>query len=111
MGYPGPKVHRANRRKLSRGQFPQNLGTTVAATPSTNSVILTFARPVLYMGGGVALTVGSNSVISATQNTPTQITILTSTTVAGKAWNFPGGQTNIQTQQGGTVAGASGTFP
>jgi hypothetical protein len=114
MAFPGPKVHRLNRRKLGRGQYPSALGTQVTAAPSTNSVILTFARPVLYggaAGGGLALTVGGRSVISATQNTPTQITVLMNGTVATLAWNFPGGQTNIRTQQGGTVDGASGTFP
>lgn len=110
MAYPGGKVHRVNRRKLGRGQYPSSLGTTVAMTSSgTTNVTLTFARPVTVFGV-IPTTVATLSLVSQTVVSPTVVTQVWSGNVATHLGTFPTNAANVSTQQGGGVAGTSVTF-
>lgn len=109
MAFPGPKVHRRNRRKLGRGQFPTAAGVTVTITGSASTVTMTFARPVVVTGI-IPLTVASLTLVTQTVVSPTVVTQLMSGTVATHAYNLPAGAANVLTQQGGPVSGTSGTF-
>lgn len=109
MAFPGPKVHRVNRRKLGRGQATAATGVTVSATGSGSTAILTFARPVVVTGP-VEITVATLTYVSQVVNSPTQITVTMSGAVATHAYTIPGAQPNIVTYQGGQVTGTSGTF-
>lgn len=112
MGFPTSKVHRTSRRKLGRGQYPPSppasiVTTTVTSTGTTN-VTLTFsaavvpptAPPITVTG----LTLSTQVIVS-----PTQITYVASSNVAGLAYNLPTGAI-LPASGGGTVAGAAGTF-
>lgn len=109
MAFPGPKVHRMNRRKLGRGQFPTALGVTVTATGTGSTAVLTFSRPVV-ISGPIPITVATLTYVSQVINSPTQATVTMSGTVATHAWAIPAGIANVSTYQGGPVAGATGTF-
>lgn len=109
MAYPGPKVHRVNRRKLGRGQFPTAVGVAVSVTGASATATLTFARPVV-VSGPIPLNVASLTATTQTVVSPTVVTILFSGTLATHTWTLPAGAANVMTQQGGPVLGASGTF-
>lgn len=109
MSYPGPKVHRVNRRKLGRGQFAAASAVTVAATGASDTVTLTFNRPVVVTGT-IPMTVATLTFVSQTVVSPTVVTQLWSGAVSGHAYNVPSNPATAMTYQGGAVAGTSGTF-
>jgi len=110
MAYPGPKVHRKNRRKLGRGQFPSATGVGVVVTSTgTTNVTLTFARPVVVTGT-IAMTVATLTIVSQTVVSPTVVTQVWSGNVSTHAYNLPAGAPNVLTNQGGPITGAAGTF-
>lgn len=109
--FPGAKVHRVNRRRLGRGQFPTSLGTTVVVTSTgTTNATLTFARPVVVTGS-IGMTVATLTLVSQTVVSPTVVTQVWSGNVTTHAYNLPSGDPHVATQQGGQVIGAAGTFP
>jgi len=111
MGYPGPNVHRTNRRKLGRGQFPAALGVAVAVTSSgTNNMTLTFARPVVVTGT-INSTVAGKTLVSQTIVNGTVVTQVWSGNVTGLDYTVPANADNVKSQQGGAVLGTAGTFP
>jgi hypothetical protein len=110
MAFPTNKAHRRNRRKLQTGQGPFPAAATVTVAPSTNSMVLTFNRPV-NLNGTIGCTVAGRALVSQTQNSAQQITVLFDGTVATKAWTVPANSPALSTYQGGPVSGASGTFP
>jgi hypothetical protein len=112
MSYPGTNIHRHSRRKLGRGQYPPlpigSIVTSTVTSTGTTNVTITFSAPVqpptsvpISITG---LTVGPPTIVS-----PTQITLVASSAVAGLAYNLPTGAI-LPTSGGGTVAGATGTF-
>jgi hypothetical protein len=107
--YPSGKVHRVNRRKLGRGQYPTAQAVTVTAAGSGSTVVLTFSRPVV-VSGPVSLTVATLTYVSQVINSPTQVTVTMSGTVATHAYTIAGPQPYVTAANGGTVAGTSGTF-
>ena len=111
MAFPGPKVHRGNRRKLGRGQYPAatGVGVTVTSTGTTN-VTLTFARPVVVTGT-IPMTVATRTFVSQTSVSNTVVTQVWSAAVTGLAYAVPANAANVLTNQGGPVTGATGTFP
>lgn len=111
MSYPGPKVHRPNRRKLGRGQFPTAIGVACVITSTgTTNLTMTFARPVV-VSGTIPTTVATLTLVSQTIVSPTVVTQVWSGNVATHAYNLPAGATNVATYQGGPTLGTSGTFP
>lgn len=110
MPYPGNKIHRRNRRRLQTGQGPFPAPVTISVAPSGSTMIITFSRPVT-VAGNVAATVATRTFVSQVVNSPTQLTITFSGTVAALAWTVPSNSPNLLSYQGGAVLGSSGTFP
>lgn len=110
MGYPNKIAHRPSRRRAARGQGPFAPFVTVTATPSGSTVVLNFSLPV-NVAGPVPLTVATRTFVSQVINSPTQVTVTMSGTVATLAWALAGNAANISTYQGGVTTGAGGTFP
>jgi len=110
MAYPGAKVHRINRRKLGRGQYPASLGTTVVLTTTgTTNLTMTFARPVVVTGI-IPVTSPALTIVSQTVVSPTVVTQVWSASIAAATMTFPANAANVTTQQGGGVAGTVVTF-
>lgn len=111
MSFPGPKVHRRNRRKLGRGQLPasQTVGVTVSSTGTTN-FRLTFARPVVVRGT-IGTTVATKALVSQTQTSPVIVDQVWNGNVTGLAYTVPAQSPNVSGVTGGSNAGAAGTFP
>lgn len=109
--YPGPNVHRRNRRKLGRGQTPGggDASVTVTSTGTTNAT-LTFSQPVVVRGN-LDNTVAGKTLVSQTQTSPTVVSQVWSGNVTGLAYTVPAGMANISTVKGGQNSGTSGTFP
>jgi hypothetical protein len=111
MSFPGAKVHRVNRRKLGRGQFPTATGVAAVITSSgTTNLTITFARPVVVTGT-IPTTVATKTLVSQTVVSGTVVTQVWSGNVTGLAYTLPAGAANVQTYQGGPTLGTSGTFP
>lgn len=109
MAFPTAKVHRGNRRKLGRGQYPTSASVGVTVTGTASTATLTFSRPVVVTGP-IPLAVATLTPVTQTVVSPTVVTILQSGTVATHAYSLPGGAANVATYQGGQVSGAAGTF-
>lgn len=110
MTYPGPKVHRPARRRLSRGQFPAAMGVAVVVTSSgTTNMTMTFARPVVVTGT-IPSTVATKTLVSQTVVSPTVVTQVWSGNVTGLAYTVPSNANNVMSAQGGAVIGTSGLF-
>jgi hypothetical protein len=107
--YPTANVHRRSRRKLGRAQHQQSASVTTTAATTTPNVTLTFSDRVI-VSGPLAITVGSLTILSQQQLSPTTYEFVMSGTTTTATYNFPGFQQNIATFQGGGVAGVSGTF-
>jgi hypothetical protein len=110
MAFPGAKVHRVNRRKLGRGQYPASLGTTVVLTDAVAVLTMTFARPVVVTGNIPVTVAGGPTFVSQTVVSGTVVTQTWSATLVGHLVTFPSNAANVTTQQGGGVAGTSVTF-
>lgn len=108
--YPGPKVHRSNRRKLGKGQFPTSNNFTVVLTnPSADVVLMTFSRPVVVTGT-IPLTTSSGAFVSQTMISQTQVSQTFSASQAAATVSIPGNAANVTSSVGGGVAGTSVTF-
>jgi hypothetical protein len=107
--FPGPKVHRASRRKLGRGQFPPVVAATVAATASSDVATLTYSQPVIA-NATPPLTVTGLTPLSWAQSSPTVITVTYPSALTGLTYTYAGGSSAVVTKQGGQVAPAAGTF-
>lgn len=110
MAFPTANVHRRSRRKLGRGQFPTTSSLAVAVTSTgTTNVTLTFARPVVVRGN-LTNTVATRTLVSQAQTGPTVVTQVWSGNVTALAFVVPANMPNLSGVQGGSNAGASGTF-
>lgn len=110
MAFPTANRKTPSRRRNQRGggPFPPYVVTTIA--PSGSTLILTFSSPV-NISGNIAATVATRTFVSQHVDSPTQVTITMSGTVAGLAYAVPTPIPQASTYQGGQVLGASGTFP
>src|SRR6516162_5892266 len=87
--FPGPKVHRVNRRKLGRGQVPALPTASVVATFSTSTVTLTYSEPVVAkLPIGITSSAGG-AIISQVQTSPTTVQIVFTSTVSGGTYSVP----------------------
>lgn len=111
MSFPSAKVHRRNRRKLGRGQFPTttSVGVVVTSTGTTNFT-MTFSRPVVVTGT-IGTTVATLTLVSQSVVSPTVVTQVWSGNVTTHAYTVPAGDAHVSTYQGGQLQGAAGTFP
>ena len=108
--YPTGKVHRQNRRKLGKGQFPAQPMTAVVITDAGSVATMTFATPVV-VSGRIPLTVtGGPTFVSQQVTGPFTVTQTFSAALAAKPYSLPPAAANVANNQGGAVQGASGTF-
>jgi hypothetical protein len=108
--YPGPKVHRTNRRKLGRGQYPQQPSVSVVLTnPSTNVVELTFGVPVSVSG---IIPVNTSTGILVSQQVSNSTTVLQTynTSQAAATVSIAANAANVASYLGGGVSATSITF-
>lgn len=111
MSYPTANKHRRNRRQLGRGQYPNIPGISVAVTSTgTTNATLTFSRPVV-VSGNVGNTVATRTLVSQTVVSPTVVSQVWSGNVATLAYTVPANPATVSGMNGGSLAGASGTFP
>ena len=110
MSFPTKNRHTPSRRRAGRGQGPFSPTVTIVVTPSTNSMVIVFDQPVV-VSGPITAAVATRTIVSQTVNSPTQVTILFSGTVATLAWSIAGFGQPVASYQGGQMQGASGTFP
>lgn len=110
MSFPTNNIHRRNRRKLGRGQYPALTGATAVITGASNHAILTFTLPVV-VDGPIPLVVTGGTAGAQTIVSPTVVNIEQGVAVTGKAWTLAQPIPQVGTYEGGTVASApSGTF-
>jgi hypothetical protein len=111
MSFPTTNVHRRNRRKLGRGQFPPNstVGVVQSSTGTTN-VTLTFARPVVVRGN-LTNTVATRTLVSQTQTAPNIVSQVWSGNVTALVGTVPAAMPNLSGVIGGTNASNVLTFP
>lgn len=111
MSFPSANVHRRNRRKLGRGQFPPaaTVGVVQSSTGTTN-VTLTFSRPVVVRGS-LSNTVATRTLVSQVQTSPTVVSQVWSGTVTTLVGTVPANMPNLSGVTGGSNAGSVITFP
>lgn len=107
--FPSQKVHRINRRKLGRGQYPTSPAVLVAVNSASDTVTLTFNQPVV-VSGPIPIVVGSLVPSSQAVVSSTVVTITYPSPVTTLAWHMPANAANVATYQGGGTAASSGTF-
>jgi hypothetical protein len=108
--YPGPKVHRSNRRKLGRGQFPSGNSVAVVVTDAGSVATLTFSKAVV-VSGIIPMTVsGGRTFVSQTVVSPTVVTQTWSGALTTLTYVVPANTPNVGTSTGGVCSGAAGTF-
>lgn len=98
MSFPSNNVHRRSRRNLGRGQgpFPPAVSTTFTGSGST--AVLTFSSPV-NVSGNIPITVATLTFVSQTINSPTQVTITMSGSVATHAYSLASTGNNLSSYQ------------
>lgn len=109
MAFPGNKVHRSNRRRLSAGQGPFPAPVTVTLSASGSTVIVTFSRPV-NISGNLGMTVASLTFVSQVVNSPTQVTVTYSGAIATHLATFLNNDPAVSSYQGGPVLGTVNQF-
>ena len=108
--YPGPKVHRVNRRKLGKGQYPTPAPVSVVVTDAGSTATLTFSSAVVVTGT-IGLNVsGGLTLTSQTQTSANVVQQVYSAALSAKTWSIPANAPNVQSTFGGKLAPASGTF-
>jgi len=103
--------HRRNRRRAQIGTPPSESFANATMTKSANDVIMDFDTPVALQAFTPLVTVATRTFVSAVQNSPTQITLTFSGTVATFDWEIVQNDPAFRTNTGGFVAAACGTFP
>lgn len=111
MAFPTNQIHRRNRRRLGRGQYPiaAAIGVAVTSTGTTN-LTMTFNQPVV-ISGTIGNTVATRTLVSQNVVSPTVVTQVWSGNVATLAYAVPANDPAVKAATGGTLAGVSGTFP
>lgn len=108
--FPGPKVHRVNRRKLGRGQFPTPAAVTPVITSAASVATITFPVPVVVSGVIPLAVVGGPTFVSQTIVSSTVVTQTFSAALSTHTYSLPANAANVKTAQGGGTAAVAGTF-
>lgn len=104
-----PNVKRRDRRKLGRGQYPQQSPVTTIVTGSGSVGTISFSKPVV-VSGPIGMNVEGLTFVSQ-QITDTQTAKITfSAAVAGLGWEIQSPLAGVVGQKGEVVAAATGTF-
>jgi hypothetical protein len=108
--FPGAKVHRVNRRKLGRGQYPNANGVAcVLTTSGGDNITLTFNKPVT-VSGVIPLTSSSGAFVSQAIVSSTVVTQTWSASQAAATVTLASNAANVASYQGGGVIGSTVTF-
>lgn len=107
--FPSAKVHRVNRRKLGRGQYPSIPSAVLTVTlPSSTTVLISSSVPLVYLPNIPLTITGGGPVTAQNQISQTDVELTLTGAGTGEDWSVP---SNIGTTfQGGGTAAASGTF-
>lgn len=107
--FPGSKVHRTNRRKLGRGQYPAvpSAALTVS-TVSADVFKIVSDVPGVFDTSGTGITVATLTFVSAVQSSTTELDVTMSGALAGHAYSVP--SNILRTFMGGGSPAKSGTF-
>lgn len=105
-----PNIHRKNRRRLGKGQYPPAVNTScVISSTGTTNLTMTFALPVV-VSGNIPATVATRTLVSQTIVSPTVVTQVWSGNVTTLAYALPQNAANVRTKLGGGTIGLSGVF-
>lgn len=104
-------VHRRNRRKLGRNQYPQQTAIIAAVSIATSKMRLSLNMPAAVSGVPLAITVNdvSPTAVTVVDSQTVDLTFATAPTV-GASWVIPSGVTQIANYSGGYLAASAGTF-
>ena len=114
MAFPGPKVHRVNRRKLGRHQVPSVPPITFVFSPSGAAATVavytvTSSVPVVVTGLIPFTTSTPGTVASQTIISPTQLAVTFSAATASTAtWALVAAPATVAGYQGNVAAGVTG---
>lgn len=107
--FPGAKVHRVDRRKLGRGQFPAiSPATLTVSSVSADVFKIVSSIPGVFSVNGAGITVATLTFVSAVQTSQTELDVTMSGAISGHAYVVSANI--ITTFLGGGSAAASGTF-
>ena|SRR6185369_13252707 len=107
--FPGPKVHRVNRRKLGRGQYPAvPLAGLTVSTVSADVFKIVSDTPGVFDTSGAGITVATLTFDSAVQVSTTELDVTMSGALSGHAYSIP--SNILRTFMGGGSPAKSGTF-
>jgi hypothetical protein len=108
--FPGAKIHRNSKTRLSRGQSFQQLPTQITLSATGMTVTITFSLPCVVRGNIDLNLSGGQTLVSQTVVNQFQIQQVYSAAVTGDTYSIPANIAEISTFQGGGNAAASGTF-
>lgn len=98
-----------DRRRLGRGQYPQQAPVTTTVTGAVNSATISFSQPVV-VSGPAPLVVESRTFVSQQLTNPTTLVVLTNGTVAGMDWTLSQDNSVLRGEKGQSVSANAGTF-
>lgn len=107
--YPTNNVHRRDRRRLGRGQFPSFPTVTGSVTASGATASIAFDMPVVVKGI-VPLEVTGKTFVSQQVISSQLIHQTFNTNLAGAAWLMSSPIGNVTGWDGQGVGGGAGTF-
>lgn len=108
MSYPTAKVHRVNRRKLGRGQYPSLPAITTIISGTTTAVILTFSEPV-NVSGNIPVTIAGHTLVSQVITSPTVVTQTWNSAISSTTLTLAANPPNVIGSRGQPIAGATQT--
>jgi hypothetical protein len=103
--------HRRNRRKQQLGTAPAQAFATAVVSGTGSTLTIDTDIAIALQGILPLVTVATRSMVSAIQNTATQVAILFSGTVATLDWEIKENDPAMRTGTGGFVTAQCGTFP
>lgn len=106
--FPGAKVHRKNRRKLGRGQFPPLASPTLTVTAHSADVARVVSSVPVVWGPMSGMTVATLTFASAAVVDQYTVDVTFSGALAGHAYTVPVGAGTAY--NGSPTPAASGTF-
>jgi hypothetical protein len=107
--FPNSKVHRANRRRLGKGQHVQIMPATLSAAVGTTVVTVTSNVPIIVSKLPPWVT-NTGTLLSFAQTSSTSFTLTFSTSQAAATYSLAANCGVIQTTQGGGNLALAGTF-
>lgn len=106
MAYPGAKVHRINRRKLGRGQYPAQTAITATITYASPTITVTFSDQVV-VSGIIPVSISPGVIGTQTIVSPTVVTYNNAALGTAVVVTLPAMAANVIGLRGQAIAGAS----